>query len=272
MEHPSRLFEGEITDLIKVEKKGSTILVTFNDPAHHNAISLKMWEGISYVIKKIQVNSEIRAMVFTGAGEKSFASGANIKQFDDHRTGRQEAEKYEIIAEKAQADIYNFPMPTIARINGYCLGGGLNVALCCDLRIASVESTFGIPAGRLGLGYRLTAMHNLVSVVGPAQALEIFFTAERFNADMALRRGLIHYAVPKSELDLKVQLLLANITSNAPLTLKAGKFMIRELQRKTYDIDLDQCQQQMMRCFMSLDYEEGKRSFAQKRQPVFIGK
>lgn len=267
-----RLLQDSITEHLVVEKRGAVAWITFNDPARHNAVSYAMWEGITTALAHLETDSEIRAVVLTGAGEKSFVSGANIKQFDDLRSGREAAQDYEVVAERAQLAIYNFSKPSLARIHGYCIGGGLNIALCCDIRIASAASQFSIPAGRLGLGYRLSALRNLVTVVGAAQALDIFLTGSRFGADEALQRGLVHLVTPREELDDRLGEKLAAIAANAPLTLKAGKFMVRQLQRLPSDIDLEACQTMLMQCFDSEDYEEGKRAFAEKRPPAFQGR
>lgn len=269
---PQRILADRITEHLLVEKRGPFVWLTFNDPARHNAVSYEMWEGVAQALETLHADPEVLGLVFTGAGDKSFVSGANIKQFDDLRTGRAAAEAYELVAERAQLAIFNFPKPTLARIHGYCIGGGLNIALCCDLRVASENSQFSIPAGRLGLGYRLSAIRNLVTAVGPAQALEIFLTASRFNAQDALRRGLLHACVPYAELDSAVAERLTAIEGNAPLTLQAGKFMIRQLQKMSSEVDFGECQRLLMQCFASEDYAEGKRAFAEKRKPVFKGR
>lgn len=267
-----RLFEGEITDNLIVEHDGPTGWITFNDPSRHNAISYDMWDHLPRVLRHFEQNPDIRSVVLTGAGDRAFVSGANISQFDALRTGKSAVEEYERVAEEAQLAIQNFPKPLLARINGYCIGGGMNIALCCDLRIASDISTFAIPAAKLGLGYRFSAIQNLVRATGMANALEIFLTAARYDAATAREKGLIHVACAKEELDATLQRYLDMINANAPLTMAAGKYMIRTVTDRLKDIDMEDMRARILACFESEDYQEGKRAFAEKRQPRFRGR
>lgn len=267
-----RLFEGTITDNLIVETDGATGWITFNDPARHNAISYDMWDHLPRALDAFEKDPDIRSVVLTGAGDRAFVSGANISQFDALRTGKSAVEEYERVAEVAQLAIQDFPKPLIARIDGYCIGGGANIALCCDLRIASDVSTFAIPAARLGLGYRFSAIQNLVRATGMANALEIFLTAARYDAATARDKGLIHTCCPKEELDAVLQGYLDMINANAPLTMAAGKYMIRTVTDRLADIDMDDMRARILACFESEDYQEGKRAFAEKRAPRFQGR
>lgn len=266
-----RILQDHITENLIVEKRGAAGWITFNDPGRHNAVSFDMWDAVPQALQALQEDPEIRVVVLTGAGERAFVSGANISQFDKLRSGEEAVQAYEKVAETAQLALYDYDKPTVARIKGYCIGGGLNIALCCDLRIASDDSTFAIPAGKLGLGYRMTAIRNLVTVVGPARALEIFLTAARYTADEAQARGLLHHVTPASELDQSVQDYVSQISANAPLTLLAGKKMIRQMQQLGAEVDTQAMKQLVMACFESNDYREGRKAFAEKRKPVFTG-
>jgi enoyl-CoA hydratase/carnithine racemase len=266
-----RILQNCITDKIIVEKRGSAGWITFNDTARHNAVSVDMWEAIPIALAALNDDPAIRVVVLTGAGERAFVSGANIAQFDGLRAGEQAVLAYEKVAEAAQMALYDYDKPTVARIKGYCIGGGLNIALCCDLRVASDDSSFSIPAGRLGLGYRMTAIRNLVTAVGAASALEIFLTAARFGAVDAAARGLLHKVVPAAGLDDAVQDYVGKISANAPLTLRAGKKMIRQLQRVGPEVDMEAMTRLALDCFESSDYREGRKAFAEKRAPVFTG-
>ncbi|MCM0034322.1 MAG: enoyl-CoA hydratase [Burkholderiaceae bacterium] len=268
----TRLLQGEITDSLIIEKRGAVGWITFNDPAKHNAMSYDMWAALPGIIKMFENDEEIRAVVLTGAGGKSFVSGANISQFEKLRTAADAVAEYERVGEEAQGSIYNCTKPVIGRIDGYCIGGGLNLSLCCDIRIASDASSFAIPAGRLGLGYRLTAIRNLVSTVGAPQALDIMLSAQRFTAQEAKAKGLIQHLVPVAELDKAVDDYLAKVVANAPITLRAGKKAIREFQKVPPHVDVEGIKQMVLACFASDDYQEGKRAFAEKRTPVFRNK
>lgn len=260
------------TDSLVVERKGSVGWITFNDPARHNAMSYDMWAGLEPALSAFAHDEEVRVVVLTGAGDKAFVSGANISQFDKLRTATQAVAEYERVAEGAQNALYNFPKPTVARIRGYCIGGGLNLALCCDVRIASADSTFFLPAGKMGLGYRFSAIRNLVTAVGAANALDIFLSARRFDAPEALQNGLVQIVSPLASYDQVVQDYLDKVAANAPLTLRAGKQMIRQFQQLPGNTDLELMRTLMQQCFDSEDYAEGKRAFAEKRAPQFRGR
>lgn len=267
-----RLLEGEITDRMIAEKQGTTGWLTFNQPEKRNAVSVDMWEAIPIVLDAFEEDPEIRVIVLTGAGGQAFVSGADISQFEQHRAGQQAVGAYEEVAEAAQMRIYNCDKPTIAMIHGWCLGGGANIALCCDLRLSGTSGRFGIPAARVGLGYRLTAIQNLVNTVGHAKARELFFTARQILADEAEAIGFVQKVVPDEELAALVSEHCATISANAPLTIRAGKRMMRELLRPGDELDVAVCTAWLRECFDSQDYIEGRRAFMEKRKPVFQGR
>jgi enoyl-CoA hydratase/carnithine racemase len=176
------------------------------------------------------------------------------------------------MAETALMGVHDFGKPTIAAIRGYCIGGGVNVAISCDIRLAASDSVFAVPATRLGLGYRFSALKNLVDLVGPGCAKDIFFTARRLPAEEALAIGLVNRVVPVEELDALVAEYATMISTGAPLTVKAGKRIIREVLRPDRDIDMELCRRLILDCFESEDYAEGRTAFMEKRKPVFRGK
>ena len=259
-------------DSLIIEKKEAIGRITFNDPARLNAMSYDMWAGLTEALAGFEQDDEVRAVVLTGAGDKAFVSGANIAQFDTLRTATDAVADYERVAEGAQEALYHFPKPTIARIRGYCIGGGLNLALCCDVRIACEGSTFFLPAGKMGLGYRFSAIRNLVTAVGAPNALDIFLSARRFATDEALQKGLVQLSAPVEQFEQVVQDYVDKVAANAPLTLRAGKHMIRQFQQLPANTDLEQMRALMQQCFDSEDYAEGKRAFADKRLPQFRGR
>ena len=254
------------------EAGGQVLHVRFNNPDKHNALSVDMWEAIPPLLDKAEKDDGVRMVVFSGEGEKSFISGADISQFEDQRAQKEAVKRYEAMAEAALQGIYEFGKPTLACIRGYCVGGGVNVAISCDLRIASSDSTFFVPATRLGLGYRFSAMKNLTDLVGPGFAKDIFFTARRLDAAEALRIGLINRVAEREGLDALLAEYTGAITTGAPLTIKAGKRIIREVLKPDADIDMDLCRKLILDCFESEDYAEGRAAFMEKRKPVFKGK
>jgi enoyl-CoA hydratase/carnithine racemase len=260
------------TPRLKAWTDGGVLQVRFNNPARHNALSLEMWEAIPGVLARAEDDPAVRLVVFSGEGEKSFASGDDVSQFEDQRAAHEAISRYERIAEAALHAIHDFTKPTLASIRGYCIGGGLNVAVACDLRIASMDSSFSVPATRLGLGYLLSATQNLTDLVGPGNARDILYTARRIDAAEALRLGLVNRVTDPALLPALLDEYVKSITAGAPLTIRASKRVIREILKPASDVDLDLCRQLILDCFGSEDYAEGRRAFWEKRKPQFKGK
>jgi enoyl-CoA hydratase len=254
------------------EKDGAIGWMIFNNPERRNAISLDMWQAMPGVLDEFDRDPAIRVIVLKGAGDKAFISGADISQFEKQRSSPETIAQYDKIAEAANARLGEIRKPTIAMIHGYCIGGGVGVALQCDLRIAAETARFGVPAARLGLGYRWAGVKKLVDLVGPSFAKEIFFTARHFSAAEALAMGLVNRALPEGELESYVRHYCALIADNAPLTMEAVKGVVSELLKPDADLDRAHCEAMVKRCFDSEDYIEGRRAFMEKRKPVFRGK
>jgi len=258
-----------LTDRIISRKEGAVGWLVFNNPERRNAVSLDMWQAIPSVLAEFETDSEVRIVVLAGAGDKAFVSGADISQFESQRAGAEAVQHYEEIAESAQLRLQTFDKPVLAMIRGYCLGAGLNIANCCDLRIASDDSRFGIPAARMGLGYRASSMKNLLDTVGAANAREIMITGRQFTAAEAKAMGLVHRVTENDSLEKAVREYCEMISANAPLTMRTAKRMIRELLKQDYDAAL--LKKWMKECFDSADYTEGRKAFMEKRKPVFKG-
>ncbi|HVR29487.1 MAG TPA: enoyl-CoA hydratase [Thermoanaerobaculia bacterium] len=252
-------------------REGAVGWLTFNRPERHNAMSVEMWEAVPLALDRLEGDGEVRVVVLRGAGGKAFISGADITQFEDRRSSTDDRSGYDRVVGAASRRIAAARRPTLAMIRGYCIGGGLGVALQCDLRIATRASSFGIPAARLGVGYGHAGLRRLIEVVGPSFATEIFATARRFTAEEALAMGLVNRVVEDSELEPFVADYCRRIAENAPLTIEAVKTCVRELARGR-DFDRELCERVVRACFESEDYAEGRRAFLEKRKPVFKGK
>jgi enoyl-CoA hydratase len=259
------------TDKMLSRKEGPVGYMIFNNPARHNAVSLEMWDAASRIMDDFANDDGIRVVVITGAGGKAFVSGADISKFENERSNEEAIARYNAIVAKANDSLYDFPKPTIAMIRGYCIGGGLGLAVCCDLRIASDNSRFAIPAAKLGLGYGFSGIKRLADLVGPSFAKEIFYTARQFDAAEAQMMGLVNRVVPPDNLEAYVKDYADTIGDNAPLTVKAVKFIANQTVADDSNRDLGRCADLVKRCFDSKDYIEGRRAFMEKRKPAFIG-
>ncbi len=259
------------TERVQAWVEASTLHIRFNNPARHNALSVDMWEAVPALLAQAERDGSIRLVVFSGAGEKAFVSGADISQFEDMRAAREAVARYEEMAETALMAIYNCQVPTLSCIQGYCIGGGVNVAISCDIRIASTDSVFSVPAAKLGLGYRYSAMKNLVDLIGPGAAKDLFYTARKIDATEALALGLVtRICAPDGLPGLLVEYTRA-LADNAPLTVRAGKAITAQILKPSPELDFALCQQLIQSCFASADYAEGRKAFMEKRRPVFRG-
>jgi enoyl-CoA hydratase len=260
-----------MTDKMLSRKDGGVGYVIFNNPERHNAVSLEMWAATREILDRFRDDPEVRVVVLTGAGGKAFVSGADISKFGSERSSEEAVAKYNATTEAAFSGVHEFPKPTIAMIRGYCIGGGMALATCCDIRICTPGSKFGIPAAKLGLGYDHKGIRRLMDVVGPAFAKEIFFTARQFDAEEARMMGFVNRVVPDEELESYVKNYGDTIAGNAPLTIGAAKHAVSELLKDETQRDMDSVVAAVKRCFASKDYVEGRTAFMEKRKPVFKG-
>ncbi|MFO1286912.1 MAG: enoyl-CoA hydratase [Rubrivivax sp.] len=224
------------------------------------------------LLAQAEADDTVRLVVFSGAGDKAFVSGADISQFEDHARGAQAVTRYEAIAEGALTAIERCARPTLACIRGWCIGGGVNVAIACDIRIAASDATFAIPAARLGLGYRASAMKNLVDLIGPGAAKDLFFTARRIGADEARSFGLVSRVCAPDQLEALLAEYTGALADNAPLTIRAAKAITAAILGPSSAADTEEAKALIRACFESDDYAEGRRAFMEKRRPVFKGR
>ena len=260
------------TERMVARKEDGAGWIVFNHPARHNAVSLEMWDGLHEAVTAFAQDPEVRVIVLQGAGGKAFVSGADISEFEEKRSTGATVADYDAHAQAASAALRDVVKPTIAMIDGYCMGAGVAIALCCDLRIASEAARFAVPAAKLGLGYEFDGVRRLVEVVGPAFAREIFYTARQFTAVEALAMGLLNRVLPVDGLEAYVREYAATIAANAPLTVASIKTLVAQVLKDPAERDPRLCQEVVDRCFASEDYVEGRRAFMEKRKPRFRGR
>ncbi|MCX7275096.1 MAG: enoyl-CoA hydratase [Burkholderiales bacterium] len=246
--------------------------IVFENPGRHNAMSVAMWEALPAAVDALQADPQVRVLVLRGAGDQAFVSGADISQFDQVRDSLEANQRYEAMGNAGMMRIADCSKPTIAMLQGWCLGGGMAITLNCDLRIGDESLRYGIPAARLGIGYRWPGIKKLVDTVGAPNAREIFLTARRFNAQDALRMGFVNRIVARGELEAAVRAECDLLAANAPLTMASVKVAIDEILRAGPQIDAQRIEAATQRAYGSADFIEGRHAFLEKRPPVFQGR
>lgn len=260
-----------MTDKILTERSDDVARIIFNQPEKRNAVSLEMWEAVEAAVRGFAADPAVRILILSGAGGKAFVSGADVSKFETERASAAAVAHYNATTQRVYDLIEAFEKPTIAQIDGFCIGGGVALALCCDLRICGKGSQFAIPAAKLGLGYGYAGLKRLVDVVGPAFAKEIFFTARRFDAEEARIMGLVNRVVEDGEVAAAAEETARMIAANAPMTVASVKFIVGEALKPESERDLAACAARVKACFDSKDYIEGRRAFLEKRKPKFVG-
>jgi enoyl-CoA hydratase/carnithine racemase len=260
-----------MTDKILTDRSGDFARIIFNQPEKRNAVSLEMWEAVEKAIDEFSADPTVRGLILSGAGGKAFVSGADVSKFESERASAEAVAHYNATTKRVYDKVEAFAKPTIAQIDGYCVGGGVALSLCCDIRICGEGSRFAIPAAKLGLGYAFPGLKRLVDVVGPSFAKEIFFTAGRFEAEDARIMGLVNRVVPDGEVAAAAEKMAATVAANAPMTVASVKFIVGQTLVDESARDMAACDARVQECFASKDYIEGRRAFLEKRKPDFVG-
>ncbi len=263
--------DAKVEEKLVGKKTGAVAEIIFNNPAKLNAVSLDMWEKAGALLTDYAADADVRVLVISGAGGKAFVSGADISKFESERSSQEAVERYAETSLAAYDALYMFPKPTIAKITGYCVGGGMNLAACCDLRFCNDRARFAIPAAKLGLGYGPVGVGRLAEIIGLSRTMEFFYSARQFSAEEARQMGLVNDVLPDHMLDAAVDDLTSRISENAPLTIASIKASARELGKLESERDDEKLAQMVQACFDSNDYVEGRRAFMEKRKPNFTG-
>jgi enoyl-CoA hydratase/carnithine racemase len=261
------LSEGRLV----VEKKGAVGWIVFDHVARRNAINGAMWRAIPPAMAALDADPGVRCVAFRGAGTEAFAAGADISEFEKTRAERAAVAAYDGLLDQVLHAIQDSRKPSLAMIHGFCMGGGLEIALACDLRYCGASAQFAIPAARLGLAYNVEGHKRLVETVGHARAREIMFLGRRYRAEEALRIGLVHGLFPDEMLGQEVEKVIGTLCENAPLAIANSKTIIEEFVKASGQPDAALMRAAMERCAKSADYEEGRRAFMEKRRPAFKG-
>ncbi len=257
---------------LRVELANGVAALLIDNGSKRNAFDLDMWRALPPLFAAIDAEPEARVVVVSGAPGLPFCSGADISEFSTVRATSAGGRAYEQANVEAFEAISACSKPTVAAIAGFCMGGGMGIASACDLRVAREGTVFGIPAGRLGVGYPPSAMRFVVAAVGAQRAMELFFTARRVSAGEALQIGYLARVFEPESFEGGVDDLAATIAANAPLTLRAAKAAIRAAAQMPGAPAIEACEALAMACFDSADYMEGRAAFLEKRAPKFTGR
>ena len=262
--------DAQTTPTLRYLKDGAIAWIIADNPARMNALTASMWQALPGLVTQATDDASVRVIVLRGAGGKAFSAGADISEFESARTG-DAAKLYDALNDAAFNALLSCPKPTIAMIHGFCLGGGLGLALCCDLRIGDDASQYAIPAAKLGIGYNARWVRPILAAVPPARAKELLFTGRRFRSAEADAMGLVTRLVASAELEATVRALADEIAQNAPLSVAAAKRVIDEIVRHPEAPSMAALDAAVQACFASADYAEGRRAFLEKRKPIFKG-
>lgn len=251
---------------------GAVATVTIDKPERRNAFDTAMWQALPELVRAIEAEDDARVIILRGASGQAFSAGADITEFAEKRATAEAARAYDAVTEQGYDAVRSSQLPSIAAIHGFCFGGGLGLALSCDMRIAADDARFAIPAARLGLAYPFDSLRHLVAVAGPAAAKELIFTGRRFSAQETREMGLVGKVCPAETVYDEAMQLAATIAGNAPLTIRCAKAVIDDAAAWPGAARRDDIEDLATACYASDDYAEGRAAFLEKRKPVFTGR
>ncbi len=256
---------------LRLTRTGGVAAITFNNAAKLNAMSLSMWQALGDVCTALAEDDRLRVVTLEGAGDKAFVVGADISEFGETRGNAKTAAAYGAAVERAERTVEDMPVPTLALVRGYCIGGGLGIAMRCDLRLARDDARFAITPARLGLGYGYDGVASLYQRLGHATAADLLFSGRKIGATEAKAKGVCDIVYPQASFDEDAAMYVDQLAQNAPLTIRAAKAALRNLALSDADQDRSVVDRMVKACFDSADYQEGQRAFAEKRPPQFKG-
>lgn len=260
------------TRRVLMTKEGPLGWLRIDNPTRLNAMSFSMWTELLSGVEALQADNEVRVIIVAGNGGRAFCAGGDISEFDSLRSGADSKNSYDVAGKASMKALREADKPTIALIEGYCLGGGLGVALQCDLRFAAETAKMGIPAARRGLAYDFEGIKHLVNLIGPASAKDILYTARQIDGHEACAIGLVNQVVPGEDIENFVRAMATKIAENAPLSIRASKIMVDMAAMDPEDRDLERCVAAEVACLESEDYSEATRAFMEKRRTIFTGR
>ena len=256
---------------LDISQAGHLSRIVIDNQTKRNAMTFDMWSCFGDEVERLEQDANIRALILSGGGDKAFMSGADISEFDRLRSSDEGVARYNDAVERAELGLYRLMKPSIAKIKGVCVGGGVGIAVCCDIRIATPDARFAIPAAKLGLGYGHDGVQRLCDLIGPSHAADIFFTGRLIGAEEARDRGLVNAIVKAEDIDVYVDDYAEAIVANAPLSIKASKAAIRAWSDSLPELSAAKLEEMVEACFQSNDYAAGRKAFAEKKTPKFNG-
>lgn len=260
----------EVKAAVEHRKRGALDYVIFDNPTKRNAMTLAMWQSLATAMDRFALDPEVRAVILVGSGNKAFVSGSDISEFDKNRNTPKAIDHYNATVEIAEAKLFQLPKPTIAKLKGVCVGGGVGIAVCTDIRIASETARFAVTSAKLGLGYGVKGVKRIYELVGPSAAADLLYSGRMISAQEALQIGLVTAVVCDDLIDDHVENYAKTIAANAPLSISASKAAIQACGDGAIDHEI--LEKMVDDCYASDDYTEGRQAFSEKRKPQFNGK